>query len=122
MNTKQHLSGVKRFFSRNGIVILYIVMCLLTIGFNVFAEDMWTAANRIIRDVYGKIAALSTVLAGVMTVVAVIGAKMSSNQQKVDKSWDWLKRIWIAWMIINTTGGFISYIVPLFNGLGGLDP
>ena len=47
---------VKNFLKRNSIVIVYITMCLLTIGFNVFAtEDMWTAATRIIKDVYKQI-------------------------------------------------------------------
>ncbi len=85
-------------------------------------EDMWTAGTRIIQDVYGKIAGISTVLAGLMTVVAVLGAKVSSNQHKVDSAWDWLKRIWIAWIIINGIGAFISYIAPLFSGLATLTP
>ncbi|MCL2637501.1 MAG: hypothetical protein FWD48_03940 [Oscillospiraceae bacterium] len=83
-------------------------------------EDVFTAANRIIREVYTGIAGLSTVLAGLMTTVAVIGAKMSNNQHKSDQAWDWLKRIWIAWAIINGIGAFIAYIVPLFSGLNTL--
>lgn len=83
-------------------------------------EDMWTAANRIIVDVYNHIAGISTVLAGLMSAVAVIGAKVSNNQHKVDQSWDWLKRIWIAWVVINGIGAFLAYIRPLFQGLNTL--
>lgn len=83
-------------------------------------EDMWTAANRIIVDVYNKVAGISTVLAGLMSAVAVIGAKVSNNQHKVDQSWDWLKRIWIAWAVINGIGAFLAYIRPLFSGLATL--
>lgn len=83
-------------------------------------EDMWTAANRIIVDIYNKIAGISTVLAGLMSAVAVIGAKLSNNQHKVDQAWDWLRRIWIAWVVINGIGAFIAYVRPLFNGLGTL--
>ena len=86
------------------------------------AEDMWTAANRIIVDVYSKIVGISTVLAGLMSAVAVIGAKLSNNQHKVDQAWDWLKRIWIAWAVINGIGAFIAYVAPLFNGLATLTP
>lgn len=86
------------------------------------ADDMWTVANRIIIDVYKKIASISTVLAGLMSAVAVIGAKLSNNQHKVDQAWDWLKRIWVAWIIINGIGAFIAYIVPLFQGLATLTP
>ena len=64
-------------------------------------EDMWTVANRIIVDVYAKIVSISTVLAGLMSAIAVIGAKLSNNQQKTDQAWDWLKRIWLAWAVIN---------------------
>ena len=85
-------------------------------------DDMWTVANRIIVDVYSKIAGISTVLAGLMSAVAVVGAKLSNNQHKVDQAWDWLKRIWIAWAIINGIGAFIAYVAPLFNGLATLTP
>ena len=85
-------------------------------------DDMWTVANNIIVDVYGKIVGVSTVLAGLMSAVAVIGAKLSNNQHKVDQAWDWLKRIWIAWAIINGIGAFIAYVAPLFSGLATLTP
>ena len=84
-------------------------------------EDMWTAADRIIKDVYSKIAAISTVLAGLMSAVAVIGAKMSGTQQKADSAWEWLKRVWLAWVIINGIGAFIAYVRPLFDGLATLE-
>jgi len=80
-------------------------------------DNMWDVAERIIKDVYGKIAGVSTVLAGLMSTVAVIGAKLSNNQHKVDQAWDWLKRIWVAWAIINGIGAFLAYVVPLFDGL-----
>ena len=85
-------------------------------------DDMWTVANTIIVDVYAKIAGISTVLAGLMSAVAVVGAKISNNQHKVDQAWDWLKRIWIAWAIINGIGAFIAYVAPFFSGLATLTP
>lgn len=85
-------------------------------------DDMWTVANTVIVDVYSKIAGISTVLAGLMSAVAVVGAKLSNNQHKVDQAWDWLKRIWIAWAIINGIGAFIAYVAPLFNSLATLTP
>ena len=82
--------------------------------------DLFTVADDIIRDVYMHIAGISTVLAGLMSAIAVIGAKMSNNQHRVDQSWDWLKRVWMAWAVINGIGAFISYITPLFNGYAQL--
>ena len=102
-------------------LILMLLTAVLTVP-ALAVDDMWTVANRIIVDVYSKIAGISTVLAGLMSAVAVVGAKLSNNQHKVDQAWDWLKRIWIAWAIINGIGAFISYVAPLFNGLATLTP
>ena len=100
---------------------LMLMLAIMTIS--AFAvDDMWTVANSIIVDVYGKIAGISTVLAGLMSAVVVVGAKISNNQHKVDQAWDWLKRIWIAWAIINGIGAFIAYVAPLFSGLATLTP
>ena len=107
------------------IYLIAMTVMLLTamLTLNAFAvDDMWTVANNIIVDVYSKIAGISTVLAGLMSAVAVIGAKLSNNQHKVDQAWDWLKRIWIAWAIINGIGAFIAYVAPLFSGLSTLTP
>ena len=96
-----------------------IVICVFaaTVSTAFAVDDMWSVANRIIVDVYNKIAGISTVLAALMTTVCVVGMKLSNNQQKVDQSVDWLKRIWIAWAIINGIGAFLAYVRPLLSGL-----
>lgn len=106
---------LKKIIPRVFSVSLYITALLTTQVFAV--EDMWAVANRIIVDVYNKIAGISTVLAALMTTVCVVGMKLSNNQQKVDQSVDWLKRIWIAWAIINGIGAFLAYVRPLLSGL-----
>lgn len=115
-----------RVSPRLGSILFYSMMAGMILTFTctpVYAvSDMWTVAKDIIKDVYKNVAAISTLLAGLMSAVAVIGAKLSNNQHKVDNAWDWLKRIWIAWAIINGIGAFIAYIVPLFNGLATLEP
>ena len=100
---------------------LMLMLTALTVP-ELAVADMWTVATTVIVDVYSKIAGISTVLAGLMSAVAVVGAKLSNNQHKVDQAWDWLKRIWIAWAIINGIGAFIAYVAPLFNGLATLTP
>ena len=74
-------------------LMLMLLITVLTVP-ALAVDDMWTVANSIIVDVYSKIAGISTVLAGLMSAVAVVGAKLSNNQHKVDQAWDWLKRIW----------------------------
>ena len=105
-------------FYRIALVLPVIAADLIPLAFAV--EDMWTA-DRIIKDVYSKIVAISTVLAGLMSAVAVIGAKMSGTQQKADSAWEWLKRVWLAWVIINGIGAFIAYVRPLFDRLATLE-
>lgn len=102
------------------LVILLIVSLMTVPAFAV--DDMWAVADEIIKDVYKEIVGISTVLAGLMSAVAVIGAKLSNNQHKVDQAWDWLKRIWIAWAIINGIGAFIAYVTPFFSDLATLTP
>ena len=105
-------------------VRLAVFITALTAVFtvNAFAagEDIFSLGDKIIRDVYTHIAGISTVLAALMTAVAVITMKFSSTQQKSDQAWDWIKRIWIAWVIINGIGAFIAYITPLFDGYATL--
>ena len=110
---------LKRFILRAIPIAAYMMVLLSVQAFAV--EDMWSVANRIIIDVYNKIAGISTGLAGIMTTVCVVGMKLSNNQQKVDQSVDWLKRIWIAWAIINGIGAFLAYVRPLLSGLATLE-
>lgn len=109
---------MKKKTKRILFTLILAAMLMSVFSVTVFAagEDLFQVADNIVRDVYNHIAGISTVLAGLMSAVAVIGAKISNNQHKVDQSWDWLKRIWIAWAVINGIGAFIAYITPLFNG------
>lgn len=108
---------------RSYLVCLSLLLVASALTLPAYAvDDMWTVAKNIIIDVYGKIVSISTVLAGLMSAIAVIGAKMANNQAKNDQAWDWLKRIWLAWAVINGIGAFIAYIAPLFNGLATLEP
>ena len=120
---KKFLTRICPNLGRYYLALMTVALMLCFCAVPAFAvDDMWTVANRIIVDVYTKIAGISTVLAGLMSAVAVIGAKLSNNQHKVDQAWDWLRRIWIAWAVINGIGAFLAYVVPLFQGLATLTP
>ena len=105
---------IKKIF----LLCFVITVLALTLSVNVFAagENIFELGDTIIRDVYNHIAGISTVLAALMSSIAVIGAKISNNEHKTQQAWDWLKRIWLAWAVINGIGAFISYVVPLFDG------
>lgn len=105
-------------WKRSLLMLGLALMMVMSMSVTAFAagENMFEVADNIIRDVYNNIAGISTILAGLMSAIAVIGAKMGNTQQKSDQAWDWLKRIWVAWAIINGMGAFIAYVVPLFDG------
>lgn len=113
---------MKKKIKKIALLLFLVAVLLVTLSVDVFAagEDLFQVADNIIRDVYNHIAGISTVLAGLMSAVAVIGLKFAGSQQKSDQCWDWLKRIWIAWTIINGIGAFIAYITPLFAGYNTL--
>lgn len=113
---------MKKIYRGYVMAISLVLILPLTVLPAYAVDDMWTVAKKIIVDVYAKIVGISTVLAGLMSAIAVIGAKMANNQAKNDQAWDWLKRIWLAWAVINGIGAFIAYIAPLFSGLATLEP
>ena len=117
------MNGKKQNKSRKILLIFLAVLVIVPLfSLTVFAEgeDIFTLGDKIIRDVYNDIAGISTVLAALMSAVAVIGAKMSGTQQKADAAWSWLKRVWLAWAVINGIGAFIAYVQPLFEGYNAL--
>ena len=123
MNKKKTINYsllMQRLFLVYRIALLVLILAVILPHAGA-VDDMWVVANRIIKDVYTKIAGVSTVLAGLMSAVAVVGAKLSGTQQKADQAWVWLKRVWLAWVIINGIGAFIAYVRPLFDGLATLD-
>lgn len=123
MNKKKTINYsliMQRLFLVYRIALLVLILAVILPHAGA-VDDMWVVANRIIKDVYTKIAGVSTVLAGLMSAVAVVGAKLSGTQQKADQAWDWLKRVWLAWVIINGIGAFIAYVRPLFDGLATLE-
>ena len=68
------------------------------------------------RDFYGKIVAVSTIVAVTMAAVALIIRMMSRNQKAVDEATAWLKRIVITWIILNSLGFIVAYLQPLITG------
>ena len=100
------------------LFVAFMVVCLITVmSMQAFAAtDMWTKATQIMKDVYGKIVAISTIAAVVTAAVALLLMNFSKNSRTVDESRAWLKRIIISWAILNGLGCIMAYITPLFAG------
>lgn len=78
------------------------------------AADMWTKAETIMKDVYGKILGISTIAAIVTASVALLLMNFSKSGKTVDESRAWLKRIAISWVILNELGFILAYVSPFF--------
>ena len=83
----------------------------------VFAADtIWTKFSDVMKDIYGKLLGISTIIAVTAATIALLVRMISRNQRAVDEATTWLKRIVITWIILNTLGFIIAYLQPWFAG------
>lgn len=80
----------------------------------VLAADMWSQAETIMKDIYGKILGISTIAAIVTASVALLLMNFSKSGRTVDESRAWLKRIAVSWVILNGLGFIMAYVSPFF--------
>ncbi len=78
--------------------------------------NIWDRFSAIMRDFYGQILAISTIVAVTMAAVALVVRMVSRNQRAVDEATAWLKRIVITWVILNSLGLIVAYLQPLISG------
>lgn len=109
---------------KKGIPIPYsqIILGIVAFGYffilqtdSVLAADMWSKAELIMKDIYGKILGISTIAAIVTASVALLLMNFSKSGRTVDESRAWLKRIAISWVILNSLGFILAYITPFFS-------
>lgn len=96
-------------------VIMALMVCIQP-TFAAEAETIWDRFSTIMRDFYGKIVAISTIVAVTMAAVALIVRMVSRNQKAVDEATAWIKRIVITWIILNSLGFIVAYLQPLITG------
>ena len=83
----------------------------------VFAADtIWTRFSTIMKDVYGQLVGISTIVGVTAAAVALLVRMISRNQRAVDEATSWLKRIIVTWIVLNTLGFVVAYLQPLIQG------
>ena len=92
--------------------IVGIVSALILSLQPVLADDIWSRFSTIMKDVYGELVGISTIVA----VTAAAVALLSRNQRAVDEATSWLKRIIVTWLVLNTLGFAVAYLQPLIQG------
>ena len=86
------------------------------IGALLATENMWDRFSTVMKDFYGHLIGISTIVAVTMAAVALIVRMVSRNQRAVDEATAWLKRIVITWIILNSLGFVVAYLQPLITG------
>lgn len=82
----------------------------------VFADTIWTRFSTIMKDFYGQIVTISTIVAVTAAAIALLVRMISRNQRSVDEATSWLKRIVITWIVLNSLGFIVTYLQPLIAG------
>ncbi|MCD8109501.1 MAG: hypothetical protein LUE14_05310 [Clostridiales bacterium] len=84
---------------------------------NAFATDIFTKAKGMMNTIYSSIAAISSVTAGCVAAVCLYLMFFSKNQNTVQESIQWLKRIFVCWVAIMLMSTII-YFVTSNLGIG----
>ena len=77
---------------------------------------IWARFSTILKDVYGQIVAISTIVAVTVAAIALLVRMISRNQRAVDEATNWRKRIVVTWIILNSLGFVVAYLQPLIQG------
>lgn len=96
--------------------IVGIVSALILSLQPVLADDIWSRFSTIMKDVYGELVGISTIVAVTAAAVALLIRMISRNQRAVDEATSWLKRIIVTWLVLNTLGFAVAYLQPPIQG------
>lgn len=72
--------------------------------------------STIMKDIYGELVGISTIVGVTAAAVALLVRMISRNQRAVDEASSWLRRILVAWILLNTLGFAVAYLQPLIAG------
>lgn len=79
-------------------------------------DTIWSRFSTIMKDVYGEIVGISTIVGVTAAAIALIVRMISRNQRAVDEATSWLKRIVVTWIVLNSLGFIVAYLQPLIAG------
>ena len=82
----------------------------------VMADTIWNRFSTIMKDVYGQVVGISTIVAVTAAAIALLVRMISRNQRAVDEATSWLKRIVVTWIVLNSLGFIVAYLQPLISG------
>ena len=83
---------------------------VLATGTGTGTATIWNRFSTILKDVYGQVVAISTIVAVTVAAIALLIRMISRNQRAVDEATNWLKRIVVTWIILNSLGFVVAYL------------
>ena len=104
------------YWSAVGMVSAAMLTMQPVLANNTGTNTIWTRFSTILKDVYGQVVAISTIVAVTVAAVALLVRMISRNQRAVDEATNWLKRIVVTWIILNSLGFVVAYLQPLIQG------
>lgn len=105
-----------RQYLKNGYWAMVGALSAMIISLQpVMADTIWDRFSNIMRDIYGQLAGISTIVAVTAAAVALLVRMISRNQRAVDEATSWLKRIVVAWIVLNSLGFVVAYLQPLVS-------
>ena len=106
-----------RQYLKNGYWAMVGALSAMIISLQpVMADTIWDRFSNIKRDIYVQLAGISTIVAVTAAAVALLVRMISRNQRAVDEATSWIKRIVVAWIVLNSLGVVVAYLQPLVSG------
>ena len=93
-----------------------VVSAMLLTVQPVMADTIWDRFSSIMKDIYGQLVGISTIVAVTAAAIALLVRMISRNQRAVDEATSWLKRIVVTWIVLNSLGFIVAYLQPLIAG------
>ena len=116
LSSREKLPHYCRSMAAMGAALFLSLQTVLAAGGTGGNSTIWTQFSAVMKDIYGQLLGVSTIVGVTAAAVALIVRMVSRNQRAVDEATSWLKRIVITWIILNTLGFIIAYIQPWIQG------
>ena len=78
-------------------------------------ETVFERAKTLIHSIYDGLLSITTIVAVICAVIALLFLMFSSNPRTVENSKNWLKRIVIAWLCINALGLIVNTLADVLG-------
>lgn len=104
------------YWSAVGTLSMILISLQPVLAADKGGDTIWNRFSTIMKDVYGEIVGISTIVGVTAAAIALIVRMISRNQRAVDEATSWLKRIVFTWIVLNSLGFIVAYLQPLIAG------